>query len=144
MLHSDEPHYRAKVATGIHSTLDGFIECMAVSDEQDSKCPCLFYQEEGMQCEHVIAMLHKAGLPVADKWWFSQRFHVQTYLKSYGGDIPALAPAGSSRKPFASTEMSRPAMSKAGSVRPADDNPYAIKAFVLIQIGPLQFEYGVT
>ena len=87
-----EDYYCGKVSTGNpNSPCPRFIQVIVIPTEQDSNCPCMFVQEEGMSCVHIIALLRKTGRSVNDKWWFSERFHTRTYHASYSAMVPTLA-----------------------------------------------------
>ena len=68
-----------------------YIEVTVDPEAKESHCGCMFYQEEGLCCEHIIALMQKSGREVRDKWWFAQRYHSYTYLQSYSADVPTIA-----------------------------------------------------
>ena len=81
-----------KVSTGDPNVpYPRYIEVIVETTDQESHCSCMFFQEEGMRCEHIIALLRKKGQHVDDKWWFAQRFHAHTYFESYSGKVPTFA-----------------------------------------------------
>ena len=80
-----------KVSRGTNSSFPRYIEVAVNTEAIESNCPCMFYQENGLCCEHIIALLRKVGRQVQDRWWFSERYHVTTYLSSYSGSIPTFA-----------------------------------------------------
>ena len=81
-----------KVSTGnSKTTCPKFIDVSVDTLDQDSHCSCMFFQEEGLRCVHIIALLRKQGKHLREKWWFAQRYHTRTYHSSYSGNVPVLA-----------------------------------------------------
>ena len=67
-----EDYCRGKVSTGnTDSPCTKFIEVVVIPYDQESHCPCLFFEEEGLRCVHSIALLREHGKYVQDKWWFA-------------------------------------------------------------------------
>ena len=86
-----EDFFCGKVSTGRNSQYQRYVEVSVEPSTQESHCPCMFYQELGMRCHHIIALLRKNGQHVQDKWWFSKRYHTSTYLACYSASVPTLA-----------------------------------------------------
>ena len=80
-----------KVSRESHSSFPRYIEVAADTEAIESNCPCMFYQENGMCCEHIIALLRKVFRNVRDRWWFAERYHVTTYHSCYIADVPTFA-----------------------------------------------------
>ena len=81
-----------KVASGNpNSTLPKFVQVRVILDDWDSYCPCMLYQEEGFRCSHIIALMREKGKTLDNRWWFSERYHADTYHSSYSAEVPAIA-----------------------------------------------------
>ena len=87
-----ETCFTGKVSRGDpNSVYPRFVEVSVWPEELHHNCPCKFFQEEGLTCEHVIALLRTKNISTLDKWWFAQRYHSYTYFASYSAEVPALA-----------------------------------------------------
>jgi hypothetical protein len=61
-----------------------------------SSCPCKLFDEMGMLCSHVQALLLKMDETDTGDWvkWTHYRHQADTYTASYNATVPAMALAG--------------------------------------------------
>ena len=86
-----ETFFCGKVSTGNpNSQYPKYIEVNVEPENQESYCSCMLFQEEGIRCEHIIALLRKKELTLSGKWWFSERYHTHNYHQSYSGEVPTI------------------------------------------------------
>ena len=87
-----EDSFVGKISCGNpNSAFPCFVEVAVWPEEAHHNCPCKLYDEEGITCEHVIALMRANNMYVRDKWWFHRRYHSYTYFSSYSAEVPALA-----------------------------------------------------
>ena len=111
MLELIHPNYRAKVSVGNVHNVAGYIEVSVNVEDKSRACPCLYYEETGMNCVHVKALLLQLGSLGTGKDWWDGRFHLDNYRSSYGAVLPSLAVAGklSADTTFLPPDYKRPA-----------------------------------
>ena len=84
--------FHGKVSSGDpNSPLPKFLEVKVIPSEWESYCPCMLYQEEGIRCVHIIALLKEKGHSMENRWWYSQRYHIEQYRDSYSAEVPPIA-----------------------------------------------------
>ena len=81
-----------KVSSGDpNSAIPKFVEVRVMLSEWEFHCPCMQFEEVGIPCVHVIALIRAKGKTLESQWWFSERYHTSTYHNSYGAEVPPIA-----------------------------------------------------
>ena len=87
--------YCAYVSVREHATVTSYIEVSIDVDRQICECPCCYYNKFGIYCVHAKAVLLQVGQYGMDSIdWINSRYHLETYLASYGAEIPGMAVTG--------------------------------------------------
>lgn len=85
-----EPIHTALVSVG--NTTPVSVEVSVNTEDHTVKCPCKFFEEFGVPCDHGKAPLLRIGETGSD--WYECRYHTATYKESYSASIPGYALAG--------------------------------------------------
>ena len=87
-----EDAIHGKVSSGDpNSAIPKFVEVRVMLSEWEFHCPCMQFEEVGIPCVHVIALIRAKGKTLESQWWFSERYHTSTYHNSYGAEVPPIA-----------------------------------------------------
>jgi len=92
MTEQNNPIYKARVSVTTRSSCTGYIEVAVNVQTKKSECPCKYFDETGIQCVHVKALLLKIGECGLD--WYDEIYHASTYHEAYNAVIPSLCVAG--------------------------------------------------
>jgi ribosomal protein L32 len=93
LVERNHPIYLARVS--VTDVAIGYIEVGVNVQTHKGKCPCRYYDEFGVNCSHVHAVLvaieDDTGMAVN---WCHNRYHLDTYKRSYSSTVPPMAVAG--------------------------------------------------
>ena len=92
----ERPVYKALVSSGgLAGDTTTCIEVCVDIERKVATCTCKFYDEMGMQCYHVKAVLLKLESEGAStKAWTDPFYHLDNYKKCYAAPIPTMAIGG--------------------------------------------------
>jgi hypothetical protein len=79
VVESHRPIYRGRVQVSTTAPLTGYIEVTINLETRVADCPCRYYDEMGIACSHIKAMLLQLG---KHSTWFSSRYDISNYLQA--------------------------------------------------------------
>jgi hypothetical protein len=91
LLESNHPIYRARVESTFNASIVGYVEVVVDLDRRGCKCPCRHYEEIGIACAHVKALLLTLNRQSS---WCDKRYGLSNYKESYNCSIPSMVVAG--------------------------------------------------
>jgi MULE transposase domain len=91
VIERNHPEYRARVQTQYNAPVVGYLEVYVHLDRRVSKCPCQYFDEMGISCSHVKALLLTLN---RQSTWCASRYSVTTYKDCYSAEIPSMVVAG--------------------------------------------------
>jgi SWIM zinc finger len=91
VIETNHPVYRARVQSTTMAPLVGYVEVTVNVDTKEADCPCYYYDEMGISCLHIKAVLLSLN---RQSTWCSPRYLVQTYKECYGARIPSMIVSG--------------------------------------------------
>jgi hypothetical protein len=104
----NHPIYRARVQSTTVTSLVGYIEVTVNLDTHEAECPCFYYDEMGISCSHIKAVLLALN---RQSTWCNRRYTMETYKDSYSAPIPSMVVASKVEvdKTFLPPNFKRPA-----------------------------------
>jgi MULE transposase domain len=86
-LEQNHPIYRARVQAAQIAPLVGYVEVLVNLDAHYGECPCQYYDELGISCAHIKAVLLALNKTTT---WCSRRYHIDSYKAAYSATIPSM------------------------------------------------------
>ena len=74
VLERNHPFYRARVTAGYSTSTTGYIEVSVDLERHESHCPCKYWEEHGILCPHLKALLLQLGNTSIK--WTNERYHL--------------------------------------------------------------------
>ena len=71
-----------------------YIEVTVNVDTFQSTCPCRKYNEDGLICAHVKALLLRLGCFGVGHQWYHKRYYTETFAASYQASVSAMCVSG--------------------------------------------------
>jgi MULE transposase domain len=108
LIERSHPIYRARVQSTFNAPIVGYLEVYIDVDRKYSKCPCRYYDEMGISCSHVKALLLTLN---RQSTWCASRYAIAKYKEGYSRPIPGMTVAGklSHDETLAPPDFKRPA-----------------------------------
>jgi hypothetical protein len=108
IIERNDPVYRARVQANTDSPFLCDVEVEINLSTHMAACPCFLYDEIGMTCSHVKALLLALNKTTN---WASRRYHINTYKECYSAIVPSMTVAGklSADETFLPPDWKRPA-----------------------------------
>jgi MULE transposase domain len=87
LLDENHPVYRARVQSTTVAPLVGYLEVIVNVDTHEAECPCCYYDEMGISCSHIKAVLLALN---RRSTWCSRRYSMARYKESFSASIPSM------------------------------------------------------
>lgn len=84
---------RALVGTKVNAPVTATYEVKVDTEQCIAECPCLLYNELGIHCSHVKALLMEINEDPNDINWTHEHYHADKYMECYSKELPACSTA---------------------------------------------------